>query len=133
MALMPPVRQVKAFCAALAHPMETEDTAADVVQFEGGALGAIYATTASYPGNGKRLEFHGTKGTYVWDDAKTCPSRPDRLDYADHLACFEAFVDSLDGVAPYPIRSEEVLATIDLINRIYEDSGEVCACVPRFF
>jgi len=117
--LMPPVVDVKAFTATLAHPMETEDTAAAVLRFEGGALGAIYATTASFPGRGKRLEITGTKGTYVWDDAATGVSRPDQLEYAGHLACFEAFADSLTGGKPYPIDGANARKAIDLISRIY--------------
>jgi len=117
--LMPPVTDVKAFTATLAHPMETEDTAAAVLRFEGGALGAIYATTASYPGRGKRLEITGTKGTYVWDDSATGVSRPDQLEYAGHLACFDAFADSLTGGKPYPIDGANARKAIDLISRIY--------------
>ena len=117
--LMPPVVDVKAFTATLAHPMETEDTAAAVLRFEGGALGAIYATTASFPGRGKRLEITGTKGTYVWDDSATGVSRPDQLEYAGHLACFEAFADSLTGGKPYPIDGANARKAVDLISRIY--------------
>ena len=117
--LMPPVADVKAFTATLAHPMETEDTVAAVLRFEGGALGAIYATTASFPGRGKRLEITGTKGTYVWDDSVTGVSRPDQLEFAGHLACFEAFADSLSGGKPYPIDGANARKSIDLISRIY--------------
>ena len=122
-ALMPPVVDVKAFTATLAHPMETEDTAAAVLRFEGGALGSVYATTASYPGRGKRLEITGTKGTYVWDDQTTGVSRPDQLEYAGHLACFEAFADSISGDAPYPIDGREARKSVDLIRRIYESAA----------
>ena len=117
--LMPPVVDVKAFTATLAHPMETEDTAAAVIRFEGGALGAIYATTASFPGRGKRLEITGTKGTFVWDDSATGVSRPDQLEYAGHLACFDAFADSLTGGKPYPIDGTNARKAVDLISRIY--------------
>ena len=64
-ALMPPVTDVKAFTATLAHPMEAEDTVSAALRFEGGALGGVYATTASFPGRGKRIEITGTKGTIV--------------------------------------------------------------------
>ena len=117
--LMPPVVDVKAFTATLAHPIETEDTAVAVLRFEGGALGAIYATTASFPGRGKRLEITGTRGTYVWDDSATGVSRPDQLDYAGHLACFDAFAESLAGGRPYPIDGASARKAVDLISRIY--------------
>ena len=122
-ALMPPVADVKAFTATLAHPIETEDTAAAVIRFEGGALGSVYATTASYPGRGKRLEVTGTKGTFEWDDKATGVSRPDQLEYAGHLACFEAFADSLSGGAAYPIDGREAKKSVELISRIYKEGG----------
>ena len=122
-ALMPPVKDVKSFTATLAHPMEAEDTAAAVLRFEGGALGAIYATTASYPGRPKRMEITGTKGTYVYEDTGHGVSRPDQLEYAAHQACFEAFADSLNGGAPYPIDGRESCVALDLITRIYAENA----------
>lgn len=124
-ALMPPVTDVKSFTATLAHPMETEDTAAAVLRFEGGALGAIYATTASYPGRPKRMEITGTKGTYVYEDTGHGVSRPDQLEFAAHQACFEAFADSLNGGAPFPIDGKESRVALDLITRIYAENATV--------
>lgn len=121
-ALMPPVTDVKSFTATLAHPMEAEDTAAAVLRFEGGALGAIYATTASYPGRPKRMEITGTKGTYIYEDSGHGISRPDQLEYAGHMACFEAFAESLAGGAPYPIDGAAARVPIDLITRIYAEN-----------
>ena len=122
-ALMPPVAEVKSFTATLAHPMEAEDTAAAVLRFEGGALGAIYATTASYPGRPKRMEITGTKGTYVYEDSAHGVSRPDQLDFAAHQRCFEAFADSLNGGESYPIGGRESRVALDLIARIYAQNG----------
>ena len=121
-ALMPPVTDVKSFTATLAHPMEAEDTAAAVLRFEGGALGAIYATTASYPGRPKRMEITGTKGTYIYEDSGHGISRPDQLEYAGHMACFEAFAESFAGGAPYPIDGAAARVPIDLITRIYAEN-----------
>lgn len=122
-ALMPPVADVKAFAATLAHPMEAEDTVSAAIRFDGGALGGIYATTASFPGRGKALEITGTGGTLEISDDGHGTSRPDSLMYADHQACFEAFADSLDGVAPYPIPGEEARKSVELIERIYRSAG----------
>ena len=121
-ALMPPVTDVKAFAATLAHPMETEDTVSAAIRFEDGALGGVYAATSSFPGRSKMLEVTGTKGTYVVDDTGGS-SRPDSFEYEGHLRCFEAFADSLDGIAPYPIPGEEARKPVDLIERIYKSAG----------
>ena len=125
-ALMPPVEDVKAFAATLAHPMEAEDTVSAAIRFEGGALGGVYATTASFPGRGKTMEITGTKGTLEIADSGHGVSRPDAIQYAAHQACFEAFADSLepDG-APYPIPGEEARKSVDLIERIYRSASVI--------
>jgi len=45
------------------HRMETEDTAAALLQFKGGAVGVIEATTAAYPGFAERIALNFTNGT----------------------------------------------------------------------
>ena len=122
-ALMPPVREVKAFAAALAHPVETEDTVSAALRFEGGALGGVYATTAAFPGRGKTMEVAGTKGTIAFSDEATGTSRPDQLPFTGHQKCFEAFADSLAGGAPYPIPGEEARKSVALIEEIYKSAG----------
>lgn len=72
-----PVRSVVGRCAALAHRIETEDTAAAVVRFQSGALGTIQGTTSAYPGLKTRLEVLGDGGSAVIEN--------DRLVYL-HLA-----------------------------------------------
>ena len=121
--LMPAVEDVKAFAATLAHPMEAEDTVSAAIRFAGGALGGVYAATSSFPGRGKTMEITGTKGTLEIRDDSHGTSRPDQLEYAGHLKCFEAFADSLEGGAPYPIPGEEARKSVDLIERIYKAAG----------
>ncbi|MBR4651966.1 MAG: Gfo/Idh/MocA family oxidoreductase [Kiritimatiellae bacterium] len=123
-ALMPPVTEVKAFTATLAHPMEAEDTVSAALRFEGGALGQIYATTASYPGRPKRIEITGTKGTLEIGAASAQgTSRPDSMPCDQHRLAIEAFVESMRGGRPYPIDGAEARKSVDLIERIYR-SGE---------
>jgi predicted dehydrogenase len=57
----------------------------------------------------------------VYEDSSHGVSRPDQLDFAAHQACFEAFADSLNGGAPYPVGAKEARAALDLIVRIYGD------------
>jgi predicted dehydrogenase len=64
--LMGPVKQLTAHTATLAHErIEVEDVATASLVFENGALGVIEATTASYPGEAKQIEIHGSAGTAV--------------------------------------------------------------------
>ena len=122
-ALMPPVSEVKAFAAALAHPVETEDTVSAALRFEGGALGGVYATTAAFPGSGKTMDIAGTKGTIAFSDETTGTSRPDQLPFTGHQKCFEAFADSLEGGTPYPIPGAEARKSVALIEEIYKSAG----------
>ena len=122
-ALMPPVVDVKAFAATLAHPMETEDPVSAALQFEGGALGGVYAATSSFPGRGKTMEITGTKGTIEFSDEENGKSRPDQFPFTGHLKCFDAFADSLEGGAPYPVPGEEARKSVALIEAIYRSAG----------
>jgi UDP-N-acetyl-2-amino-2-deoxyglucuronate dehydrogenase len=61
--------EVFAYTGTLAHErVETEDVAVAVVKFESGALGAIHATTAAYPGLSARVQVHGDNGSVVIDN-----------------------------------------------------------------
>ena len=62
--LTPRLAQVGAFAATSPlHRMETEDIACAALRFDNGALGTLFATTASYPGFAERIELIGTRGT----------------------------------------------------------------------
>ena len=123
-ALMPPVTDVKAFTATLAHPMEAEDTVSAALRFEGGALGQIYATTASFPGRAKKLEITGTKGTLeVGNAIGHGANRPDQMPCDQHRLAIDAFVDAMHGGTAYPIDGMEARKSVELIERIYR-SGE---------
>ena len=69
--LTPPVANVIAHTAILAHTaMETEDTAAAVLTYANGAMGVIQGATSCWPGDGARLELHGTRGTIILEEGQ---------------------------------------------------------------
>lgn len=53
-----------------AHRMETEDVAHAAMRFANGAIGAVSATTAAYPGFPDSIEILGTGGSVRLDSAK---------------------------------------------------------------
>ncbi|MBQ6163740.1 MAG: Gfo/Idh/MocA family oxidoreductase [Clostridia bacterium] len=57
------VKNVTALTRTLYHHIETEDTAAALLEYENGAIGTIGAATSIYPGSPRRLKICGTKGT----------------------------------------------------------------------
>ena len=63
------VAQVSAFAGTTSlHRMETEDMVAGALRFSSGALGALMATTAAFPGFGERMELIGPHGSAMLSD-----------------------------------------------------------------
>jgi predicted dehydrogenase len=134
--VMPPIVSVQALTAKLGHPqIEAEDTAVAVLRYaplssvedrKGGALGIIYGTTASWPGQFRRFEMTGTKGTVVfvensltvWQFAEEKPqdeeirkrfgkiaggggvADPAAITHENHRRNFKSFLDSLETGPP---------------------------------
>ncbi len=64
LSLTGPVAEVNAMTATTAqHEMESEDFVTAGLRFAGGALGSLFATTASYPGRGETITLHCAKGS----------------------------------------------------------------------
>ncbi len=147
--LMGPANEVKAIGGTLGHQIETEDVMTAVVSFQNGATGMIYGTTASYPGDFRRLEIRGTKGTVVlvensfekWVFENEMPvdkqireqfaeiaggggvSDPGAIAYENHTRNLQAFLDAIEKQEPFIIDGEESKKAVDLIVRIYESAG----------
>ncbi len=66
LSLTGPVAEVAALCGTTrVHRMATEDFAGAGLRFANGAFGALFATTAEYPGFPERIELIGTAATAV--------------------------------------------------------------------
>ena len=64
LSLTGPVAEVAAVCGTTrVHRMEAEDFAGAGLRFANGAYGALFATTAEYPGFPERIELIGTRAT----------------------------------------------------------------------
>jgi len=59
------VSRVQARIATAMHNIESEDTALALLEYAGGALGTLVATTVAYPGYPRRIEVTGTEGTLI--------------------------------------------------------------------
>jgi len=148
--LMPPVESVQAYTATLGHKIETEDTAVAAVKYAGGALGLIYGTTASYPGQFRRFEITGTKGTVinvensitVWQFADERPedaevrrrsmrieggggvADPAAITHENHTRNFKAFLDALEKGERFWIDGAEARKAVEVILAIYRSARE---------
>lgn len=66
LSLTGPVAEVQAIAATTsAHEMEAEDFVAGGLVFEGGAVGSLMATTASFPGGGEWIRLHHDKASLM--------------------------------------------------------------------
>ncbi|MFI0976927.1 Gfo/Idh/MocA family protein [Streptomyces sp. NPDC021093] len=84
--LVGPVVRAAAHTGRLAHDgIEVEDVATASLEFAGGALGALLATTAAYPGRVTRVAVNGDRGSAVIDN--------------DELAYFHAAREGERGAA----------------------------------
>ena len=148
--LMPPIESVQAYTATLGHTMEAEDTAAVVLRYTGGALGIIYGTTASYPGQFRRFEITGTKGTVInvensitlWEFADKRPededirrrfmkieggggvADPAAIGHENHRRNFQAFLEAIDKNEPFRISGPEARKAVEVILAIYASARE---------
>jgi predicted dehydrogenase len=145
LALMGPVTEVKGFHDHLGHKIEAEDTAVAIVRFENKALGTIYGSTASFPGQFRTLQIMGTDGTVIQeeDSFKVWKFRdesnedqqirdlyggiqggggvsdPGAIPYENHTRNIAAFLHAIENNQPFTIDGGESRKAVELILRIY--------------
>lgn len=149
--LMGPVDNIAAFTSKIGHQqIEAEDTAVSILQFRNKALGVIYGSTASYPGQFRRLEITGTKGTIVlvenslktWtfeeetEDDKTIIERygvieggggvadPSAISYLNHAKNIASFIDAIEKGVPFEIDGKEARKAVALVLDMYNAAGK---------
>lgn len=148
--LVGPVASLHAYMATLGHSIEVEDTAAATVRFKNNALGNIYGSTASFPGQFRRLEITGTKGTVVmvensftvWQfadqsgtDAEIIKqfsqieggggvSDPTAIPFELHAKNFSAFIQSVEEGKRFEIDGVEARKAVEIILAIYQSAKE---------
>lgn len=150
--MMGDVESVSAYKDTLAHEnIEVEDTAAASLRFKNGALGVIMGTTSIYPGDFKRLEICGNKGTAVlveadlaqWNfadedekdeeirkkyaavtDTGGGASDPAAISFENHKRNFQACVEAIEKGENVPIDGPESRRAVEVILAIYKSAEE---------
>lgn len=148
--LMGPVESLYGYTAALGHDIEAEDTAAAVLRFKNRALGTIYGTTASFPGQFRSIEITGTKGTViqvensfkVWQFADEIEgdkevikkfglieggggvSDPGAIPFEPHARNISAFIESVEKGINFEINGLEARKAVEIVLAVYKSAGE---------
>jgi UDP-N-acetyl-2-amino-2-deoxyglucuronate dehydrogenase len=148
--LMGPVDSLQAYTATLGHSIEVEDTATAVLKFKNNALGVIYGSTASFPGQFRSITITGTKGTVVqvensfkvWQFADQTESDneifnrfnqieggggvsdPGAIPFEPHAKNIAAFIDSIESGKTFEISGQEARKAVEIVLAIYTAARE---------
>jgi len=148
--LMGPVHSLQAYIATLGHAIEVEDTATAILQFKNKALGIVYGSTASFPGQYRRIEITGTRGSAileetrfkVWEFADQTDddnaflnkfnqvlsaggtSDPSAISFLMHAKNIAAFIESIEGGHPFEIDGREARKAVEIVLAIYRAAKE---------
>jgi predicted dehydrogenase len=126
-----PVIRVYGRTSSQCHAIEVEDTAVAVLEFAGGAIGTLFATTCAYPGRPRRVEIIGSKATALLEGDRLDPSdaaRPENVaspvvsDVSAHRDVIADFITAFTrGIAP-SCSGEEGRRSVQVIEAIYASS-----------
>ncbi|MGK7393129.1 MAG: Gfo/Idh/MocA family protein [Candidatus Cyclobacteriaceae bacterium M3_2C_046] len=150
--LVGPVDSLMAYKATLGHEIEAEDIATAILKLKNGALGYVFGTTASFPGQFRRIELTGTEGTIVmvensitvWqfkqkraDDEEILQkfgmieggggvADPAAMTHHNHLRNIAAFISAINQQKPFEIDGKEARKAVEIVRAIYHaaDSGK---------
>jgi predicted dehydrogenase len=148
--LMGPIEYLQGYTATSHHAIEVEDTATAILQFRNGALGAIYGSTAAYPGQFRSLEISGSEGTVVaiensfrmWHFAQEKEgdneirekysqieggggtSDPKAISFESHARNIAAFIAAIEANRPFEIDGVEARKAVEIIQAIYKSAKE---------
>ena len=149
--LLGPVKRVFGNVKTMARPIETEDTAAAILEFENGVVCTVAATTSVYPGSPRCLRICGTKGTVtLTEDILTgwsvegeareeggqldyqSFSRPDTVPVSAHLRVLQDFAQAVHtGRSPVSTAVDGFNA-VALIKSVYASSKTGTPQVPDY-
>ncbi len=143
--------EVYAHTARLAHEgIEVEDVAVATVRFASGALAALHATTAAYPGLAVRLQVHGDAGSAVLHDdqleyfhaagsgtepdnqaASVVPAdelrgaaKPADAFVLGHLRQYRDVVDAIENRRPPGVTFADGLTAMAVVHAVYRSAAE---------
>ncbi|MGC1301630.1 MAG: Gfo/Idh/MocA family oxidoreductase, partial [Caulobacteraceae bacterium] len=150
LALAGPVSAVAAIAGtSRMHRMETEDTVGAGLRFANGALGSLFASTASFPGAGEQFILTCTQATAViaggaltvaWHDGRTesvqgearSGGGADPMAFSNeaHLALITDFLNAVEAGRDPAVTGEGALAVHRLIDALLTSAAEGRSVTP---
>jgi len=151
--LMGDIRDVYAHTRTALHEIEVEDTVVACLEFASGAVGALEATTAAYPGFPRRLELTGSNGTVVVEENRVSfvglHSGPDEpppdgtagsnesassatvSDVSAHRAVLEDFLDAVANDREPLCNGREARRSVAVVEAIYQSARDHRPVAPH--
>lgn len=144
-----PIDALQAYTATLGHKIEAEDTATAILTLKNKALATIYGSTASFPGQSRKITITGTKGTAVMEDntikvwqfadkrdgdevvvqasggaSASGASDPSSIPFELHARNLEAFIKAIDEGRDFEIDGTEARKAVEIVLAIYQAAKE---------
>ncbi len=140
--LMGPVRQLNGYARTLTRPIEVEDSAVAVLEFQSGAVGTLEGSTTCYPGYPRRIEICGDHGSVVleedailrWDcdlpselpvgvaARNVASADPKAIQVDGHVRQFRNFVEAILHGEPLLADAASGRPPLEIILAVYESS-----------
>lgn len=118
--IMGPVSSVYGKTRTLTRNIEVEDTASALVEFENGALGVIQGTTSIYPGQSRRLEINGDKGTIIVEEDSIIKWEIEGQERSSQAIKEKSSMNSASNPAAFGIEGH-ILQITDMVEAIKSD------------
>ena len=137
------VLKVQCFSRTLLHPVEVEDTLSANFVLSGGGLGVLTATTSCYPGQTRRLEICGDKGSLALTEGSLTymhlkdgdvfnadrsegshgASDPFAIGFELHQRQYEDFLSCITNDTKPAVGVNEAAGTLEIAFALYESAA----------
>jgi len=138
-------KRITAQMRTLTHQIDVEDAAIATLEYDGGRLGLVQATTAAYPGYPERLEFFGVNGGAIYHkgqgrlewhiahpkedgfeeaEVSSGAARPMDITATGHILQFQDFAQAIREKRSPLVDGREGRKSMQVVDAIYRSARE---------